>query len=960
MNRGVIGVITALVVALATSLIAPSRSFAEVTHLSTDSRPSPTLGVDSARPEFSWTLELPEAYNARQTGYELHVSSDRAALEDGSSTSCWHSGFIASAKSFGAPYTGPALESSRRYYWRVDARWRGELASGELISGIARGYGEFVTGVLTPQEWQGQWITAERSDSDPLPLLFCRFELSHAPEEIVDAFLHSCGLGQQIVSVNDLRVDNSAGIDPGWTNYRKTCLYTTFDVTKELMEGAREASVSIALGNGMYNVPGGRYVKFTGSFGLPKAIAQLVIRYKDGAVQTIGTDEHWQTLPTGAVFSCVYGGDDLDFSHGVFSHDRLVATGVPVAAKACEGPGGALRAQGEPAVVGWQRVQPEETRVLEDGRIEANFGYNFAGRVILHVIPHEGDILQVDKAEMQGKPWAGHYDQYRFNRPLEADASNGTIRVETARISADKNYGAELSTEEELSPPFGYWGFQYAYIKGAGYEPDVTRAKELSASQSQITSIEAQRIGANLVSVGSFESDGAHLEAIDQMIDRSVRSNIVSLMTDCPHREKLGWLEETHLMGPSVMYRYDLHALFRKVCRDMTEAQLDDGMIPDIAPEYTRFQAGFFWSAEWSAACVQLPWYLYTWYGDESIISEQYPTMDRYVRYMSTIRDASGLVRAGLGDWYDWSEQKRHAGYSQHTPGELTATAFLCDNARKMAFFAQKLGKSDDARYYRNLYDEGRSAFIRAYWDAERSVVATGSQASYGFALAFDLVPEEGRAAAFENLLAEIEKWDYRMSCGEVAWPFVIRTLASFGRNDVLWKMIQRDNAPGYVHMLEHWGMKTLSETWDGPGSSMNHFMFGAIQEWFTSDIVGIQQTSDSVGFSELLLRPSPMPGKVERASGHFQTPYGDTSSAWSLKGASREFVWDVTVPFGAQALTSVPVKDEQTQVTIERVQGDATVTTQLTSQYESTSGDNPNRRLFRLGSGVYRITSAL
>ena len=96
------------------------------------------------------------------------------------------------------------------------------------------------------------------------------------------------------------------------------------------------------------------------------------------------------------------------------------------------------------------------------------------------------------------------------------------------------------------------------------------------------------------------------------MIDRSVRSNLQSVLTDCPHREKLGWLEVAHLMGPSIFYHRDVHRLYRKICRDTTESQLDSGMVPDIAPEYTRFSGGFFESPEWGSACVQLPWLIHT------------------------------------------------------------------------------------------------------------------------------------------------------------------------------------------------------------------------------------------------------------------------------------------------------------------------------------------------------------
>ena len=923
--------------------------FGAVTRVTVDSRVSPTLGVDTPSPEFGWELSVPGAFEVRQYAYSIIVST---SLEGRNSNrgDCWESGVVESFHSFGVRYDGDQLDSSRRYFWRVTSFWRGVDADGRTIKGAEIGDGEFVTGVLTSEEWRARWITSERTNSDPLPILFRDFELAQSREEIQDAFLHVCGLGQQIVSVNNIRVGSRTSIDPGWTNYRKTCLYTTFDVKSELAIPSEPSSISIMLGNGMYNVPGGRYVKFTGSFGLPKAIAKLVVRYRNGSVQEVVTDAAWKAVDSPVVFSCVYGGDDVDFSKGVVSTSRVSSYASPRPVVETDGPGGVLRAQIQPPVVALEKIEPEEVKVLDDGRIEADFGYNFAGRPVFQGTGRSGGRVRVTLAEMPLQPWNGHYDDYLFSAP----ATVATPSFETAKTLDEKNSEAYASV-------FGYWGFQYAYFDGASYQPDASLAQVHASDKPQITKVYAERIGADLEKVGSFESDGAYLNEIDLMIDRSIRSNIVSLMTDCPHREKLGWLEETHLMGPSILYRYNIHTLYRKICRDISEAQLENGMIPDIAPEYTRFVHGFFWSAEWSSAAVQIPWLLYRWYGDEEIIAEQYDTMDRYVRYMASTRNEAGLVRAGLGDWFDWSPVKRHAGYSQHTPGELTAQAFLCDNARIMAIFAEQLGKLDDASYYRALHASAVADFQRAYFNSATNVVATGSQASYAFALYFDLLPASARQGAFDNLLAELAKWNYRPSCGEVAWPFLIKTLADFGRNDVLWKIVQRDDAPGYVHMLKKWGMKTLSETWDGPGSSMNHFMFGALQEWFSSDVVGLRQEEDSIAFAKILLRPSPMRGAITRAKGEYRGQYGVILSDWRLSDDPSRFEWRVTIPSSSEARLETPVGSEKSRVTVFKLDGDRRVeATVEDSSYATGVGENVARRSFSLGSGDYLIVSEM
>ena len=84
-----------------------------------------------------------------------------------------------------------------------------------------------------------------------------------------------------------------------------------------------------------------------------------------------------------------------------------------------------------------------------------------------------------------------------------------------------------------------------------------------------------------------------------------------SVLTDCPHREKLGWLEESHLLGSSIMYNYDVERLYGKIAGDIQDTQKSYGLVPDIAPEYTVFKGGFRDSPECGSAAVLNPWLFY-------------------------------------------------------------------------------------------------------------------------------------------------------------------------------------------------------------------------------------------------------------------------------------------------------------------------------------------------------------
>lgn len=87
-----------------------------------------------------------------------------------------------------------------------------------------------------------------------------------------------------------------------------------------------------------------------------------------------------------------------------------------------------------------------------------------------------------------------------------------------------------------------------------------------------------------------------------------------------PHREKLGWLEQIHLNGPSLRYEFDLAQLYTKIINDMADSQLEDGLVPDIAPEYAVFQGGFRDSPEWGSAFILGAWQQYEWTGDVEML----------------------------------------------------------------------------------------------------------------------------------------------------------------------------------------------------------------------------------------------------------------------------------------------------------------------------------------------------
>ncbi|MBN1441549.1 MAG: family 78 glycoside hydrolase catalytic domain, partial [Planctomycetes bacterium] len=507
---------------------------------------------------------------------------------------------------------------------------------------------------------------------------------------------------------------------------------------------------------------------------------------------------------------------------------------------------------------------------------------------------------------------------------------------------------------ETWHPRFTYYGFRYLQVEGAAPPDEPERPNDAGAPDGPrarrdgtpvLLAIRGEFLRSSARRVGSFACSSRLYERIDSLVDWAVGSNLQSVLTDCPHREKLGWLEVAHLMGPSIIGSYDVAALYAKIARDTTESQLPSGLVPDIAPEYTVFSGGFRDSPEWGSACVLLPWMLHEWYGDRSVLEESYETMKRYVEYLAST--ASGhIVSHGLGDWADFVKGGG-VGASQLTPRELTATAIYWEDIRVLAKTARLLGKTSDAETYEKRADDVKAAFHAKLFDPRANRYATGSQTSLAMPLALGMVAGDRRPAVVENLIAEIRERDY-ITAGDVGFRYLLRALAGAGRSDIIFDLTHRTTLPGYGYQLEQ-GATSLTEAWDGRRVvSHNHCMLGHIQEWFRSDLVGIQRDPRATAFREIVIRPR-IVGDLRAAGGHYDSIRGRIESRWRLEEDALEM--EVAIPPGCAATVHVPAADParvtESDVPAARAEGVARA---------GSAGDADGEAVFRVLSGRYRF----
>ncbi|NMN04897.1 MULTISPECIES: family 78 glycoside hydrolase catalytic domain [unclassified Novosphingobium] len=837
-------------------------------------------GLDRLRPRFSWALAAREA-RARglvQAGFEIVGGTDRAAVAAGRGA-LWCGAPNAGPQTLALPAQPLPLESHRAYWWAVrvyDAAGRPSPWSAPAA---------FLTGMLATSQWPAAWIAARpdvavpphrqgqaRADmvpARPLPIMRRAFRLAASPRRAV---VSVCGLGQYGLAINGQRVGRVA-LAPGWSNYRRSVLYDTYDVTALLAAG--ENVLAMMLGNGMYNVEAktGRYTKFLDSFGQPKAILAMTIEHADGRVEQVTSDALWRWLEGPIRFSSIYGGEDWDA--------RLVPPGwmepgfddrawQPV--HQVPGPGGALRAGMVPPVVAARSLAPVSMAEIAPDVVLVDFGVNFAGRPRIVVDAPAGATLTVVPGEALDDQ--GRVSQRSFN----AGPGNG---VQFTSVCAGRG-------PERFEPLFTYHGFRWLELRGL--------------PRAAISAVEGLVLHADLARVGQFHTDDRLLNGIHGLIDQAVTSNMVSVLTDCPHREKLGWLEQTYLNAPTVLYNRDAAPLYDKLVCDIAEAQQDDGMVPGIAPEYVAFQddqgRDQVWrnSPEWGAAAVQAPWAAYRLGGDATLLAAAWPAAQRYCAYLAA-RAVEGTVDFGMGDWYDLGPNE--PGEAQLTSRALVGTATRIACLQAMARIAPLVGQGAQAADFAAQAARVTRQFNARFLDPATGRYERGSQTAQAMPLALDLVPPAQRQAALTALIAAIRREGNSVTAGDIGYRYVLDALAAAGRDDVILAMLKVRDRPGYAMQLAR-GATALTEAWDAnPTKSLNHFMLGQAEDWFYRRLAGLDIDHGRTHAAALRVAPQILPGLGSVAASH-RLREGVLSCAWRQEAGILTV--DVAVPAGRQA----------------------------------------------------------
>lgn len=674
------------------------------------------------------------------------------------------------------------------------------------------------------------------------------------PADVYKATMKIVGLGFYELSINRQKVTDAV-FAPLWSDYDKTIFYNTYDVTALLKKGKNQ--LSVLLGNGFYNEQGGRYTKMKVSYGPPTLYCSLEIELKNGRTVCIVSDGSWKYSPSSITFNSIYGGEDED--------SRITPSWKPVVIQ--KGPRGILRQQMAQPVKMMEYFGVKSRHQLTPQQIAKASNAK-------HPIPAGTFVLDMGQ-NLAGFPQikvSGKVGQQVRLYPSETLTAQGTCNQKqsgspyylTYTLSGKGEKSADGKRIETWHPHFTYYGYRYIQVEGA-----VMKGDENPDGKPVIEDIQSCFVYNSAAKIGNFECSNPMFNRAYQVIDRAIRSNWQAVWTDCPHREKLGWLEQDWLNGEGLVYNYDCRSMIEQTMQNIADAQHANGAVPTTAPEYIYFKGKwldpFAESPEWGGALVALPFLFLQHYGDDRMVKKYAPQMFRYMDYLQS-KDSCRILKQGLGDWYDYG--KGRSGFSQNTPMPLVATAHYYQWVKLTQKAAAMSGKTAEANRYAILASEILQAFQKEFLHVEKAASSeksssdavekiyygSGSQASNAIPLALDMVPSQYRKQVLQHLVDDIHAHHDRLTTGDVGNRYLFQALLRNGYADLWYKMLAHDDVPGYGFQIKK-GMTTLTEQWNPEmGASMNHFMMAHINNHFLPDIVGIR-----IEQGRLIIAPQPM-----------------------------------------------------------------------------------------------------
>ena len=834
------------------------NTFMKIRSLRTNHLENP-LGFSMEQIVLTWTAEDSTGKNQRAARIEVSMNEDF--------TQCiFDSGLKEDISSLGYALD-IALKPRTRYWWRVEV----VADNGDhAVSDPAW----FETAKMD-ELWMAEWIRAP-FEKHIHPIISKSLFL---PAEPVYARIYAVGLGVYELVLNGEKVGDEV-LAPFYNDYELWTQYQTYDVTDLFHAG--ENKLDAWLGNGWYKGRFGFIEHLDELYGDEmKLLAEIRIGMADGSEIVAGTDGSWICIPSPVLESSIYDGEIYDA--------RLEKSEAkPVSAVSAAAPKGTLMARMSTPLRKIRTVPSKELLHTPAGELVIDFGQLMTGWVEFDCDLPEGAKVFLEHGEL-----LQHDNFYREN--LRSALEHYTY------ISAGK--------PAHVRPHFTFYGFRFVKVTGLD-EVDITK-------------FVGHVIHSDLANTGHIETSNPKVNQLIHNAYWGQIGNFVDVPTDCPQRdERMGWTGDAHVFAPTASFNMYTPAFFEKYLFDMRlEQRTLEGSVPHVVPDILgQIQTGVqkkpesdaHGSCAWGDAATGIPWTMYNFYGDKTLLARQYENMKMWTDWIrkqdETRCGGRRLWTCGFhfADWLALDNPVQGSSFGGTDP-YYVASAYYYFSAETTARAAKALGYEADAAFYAKLAEEIKEAFRKEFFTATGRI-AEPTQTAMIMALHMGLVPEEFRERLITDLRNKIKAKDWHLDTGFVGTYYICRTLSDNGMADIAYTLLLNEDLPSWLYEV-NMGATTVWERWnsvlpnglvsDTGMNSMNHYAYGSVVEWMYRYMCGINPVEECPGFKKARIAPY-TDARFRYVSGSYDSASGLYKSGW--KYTEEGIVYNITVPFDCEA----------------------------------------------------------
>lgn len=816
-------------------------------------------------PVFSWKLQ-DSRKNVFQVSYQIIVKNESEIV--------WDSGIVENENTRNIAYAGPQLSNGITYQWQVTSR---NNYGEEAVSDWA----EFSCAMLSVDFWKAKWIQAARERK---PLTDCTDfgalmsgavgGLEH-PEEVLDSPVYfrkefiSCKHVKSAAAyvtargIYDFLIDGKSignRLAPEYTAYKKHIEFQSYDLTEQLNKKGTHA-VGAILADGWYTGKIG-LLGIGNQYGEENALLfQIHIEYEDGTQEDIVSDETVKWNYGAYCYADLYAGECVDFSAEPvgFCEAGFNDEGWKAAETVDYGYENLTAQSTEPVMI-LREIKPKLLRTPK-GETVLDAGEDICGFTMFETDTKPGIEITLEHSEVLDQ-------EGNFFQNIVGQHKNQKDRI------------LPKETRTKYLPKFTFHGFRYVKVTGL---------QEVNPDDFTICVI-----GSRMDKTGSFTCSDDRINQLMKNIYRSQEGNMVCIPTDCPQREREGWTGDAQVYAQSACFHMDVQSFMERWLYDMRLEQLPDGQIPHVVPdlESNKLLNGgngtHESSAGWGDVCVILPYAMYQFYADETILRDNYPMMKHWMQYVEENAGESLCDWGKLFHFGDWlipsimSETGNPVETAIRTKEEA-AMAMFAYTTDLMSEIAAILGELEDVDYYMKLNQRIRQNFSREFVDG-KGKMRQPLQGLYVLAIYFHLLSEEQKAGAIQELCRLIHDAGDTLDTGFISVPFLLDTLWENGQKELAYRLLYQEKAPSWLYEVKN-GATTIWEKWvsilpDGTRTctSYNHFAFGCVSDFICRKIGGLN--IEEPGCKKIRIQPDFDCG-LRFAKISFDSIYGKIAVEW-------------------------------------------------------------------------------